>query len=99
MVSVFFHYKEHDGVEWQNEEQMFTRVPVVGEYVTRAWNGALYRVYAVIHCPSNQTGYQAEVFTYPAPESQSDLIGAMAPLSVQAPPEKFDSSKWVRLGS
>lgn len=64
---VFLHtYETSDGDVREgnprNEERLFARVPVVGEYVATSVEGAWYKVFLVVHTPFEESDFDAEVY-------------------------------------
>ena len=99
MVKVFFHYKTLESPEWQNEERLFTRVPVVGEYVALSWSAEFHRVYAIIHCPFEGSHFDAEVYSVYSPGAHISAIDAGEPLPFdREAPAGTPISAWAKLG-
>ncbi|HDK7194954.1 TPA: hypothetical protein PTV74_003262 [Clostridium botulinum] len=62
MANVFLHIKNHEDVEWNNNEfKEFERIPMLNEYIVPNEGSEWYKVKLVVHCPF-ECSCDAEVY-------------------------------------
>lgn len=62
MAKVFLHTRDQDETTTMNEERIFARVPAIGEHLSASSKPPWYRVTGVVHHPSEETDFDADVY-------------------------------------